>query len=254
MSRRPASVKLEIVAEPLPVLAPVEDLQKRDEAHAVAAMLSDSYKRRVVIQAREYGLKKAQAADNALALRLISPDPNRAADELSLSDLEASAMEGDGGKVLQRWEEVKALARRQVTEGYLGADCVQMTGLALDRAQFMALVDQYTADLLPRNEIERNLIRQMVTASLLQIRWQERMLQHVAWADYERKEDVYDFPRQSTADAIEQAASMADRFNRQYCRLVRMWQGMRRTPIVVQNLPGGQVNVGEQQINMQAGR
>jgi hypothetical protein len=248
---RPTPFRERIVPDPLPALPPVEDLQKRDEAHAVAAMLADSYQRRIVSIASGFGVSKKQAADDALAIRFVAPDPNRAPDELTLADMEALALEGDGGRVLERWEEVKAMARRQLAEGYLGGKSVEMKAMAIERAQFMALVDQYNADLQPRNEIERTLIRQMAMAYLMQIRWQERMLGHVDWADYERKKDEADSPYQKTADAIEQAASMAERFNRQYCRLVRIWQGMRRSPIVVQNL-GGQVNVGEQQINMQA--
>jgi len=52
-------------------------------------------------------------------------------------------------------------------------------------------------------------------------------------------------PRQSDAEAIEQAVMIADRYQRQFLRLLRTFQGMRRVLGTVV-MTGGQLNVAEQ--------
>ncbi|CAA9296837.1 MAG: hypothetical protein AVDCRST_MAG54-4924 [uncultured Actinomycetospora sp.] len=54
-------------------------------------------------------------------------------------------------------------------------------------------------------------------------------------------------PRQSDAEALEQAVLFADRYQRQYLRLLRTFQGMRRVLGTVV-MTGGQLNVAEQQV------
>jgi hypothetical protein len=60
-------------------------------------------------------------------------------------------------------------------------------------------------------------------------------------------------PRQSDADAIDQAAAMMERYNRIFLRTLRALCDMRRhgSPVIVQN--GGQMNVAQQQVNVAAG-
>jgi hypothetical protein len=57
-------------------------------------------------------------------------------------------------------------------------------------------------------------------------------------------------PRLSDAEAVEQAATMVDRFSRIFLRTLRALCNLRKaTPaVVVQN--AGQVNVGHQQVNV----
>jgi hypothetical protein len=57
-------------------------------------------------------------------------------------------------------------------------------------------------------------------------------------------------PQVSESDALNQAAAMADRFNKIYLRSLRALRDLRRwsPTIVVQN--AGQVNVAEQQVNV----
>jgi len=52
----------------------------------------------------------------------------------------------------------------------------------------------------------------------------------------------------SSAQAIEQAASIAERFQRMFLRAQRALQKCRRVSVVVQNAK--QVNVGSQQVNV----
>ena len=63
---------------------------------------------------------------------------------------------------------------------------------------------------------------------------------------------AWEMPYQSEADAVEQAAELADRFRRAYHASVRALRDWRRYPVIVQN--AGQVNIasdGGQQVNVQ---
>jgi hypothetical protein len=57
-------------------------------------------------------------------------------------------------------------------------------------------------------------------------------------------------PRQTDADALDQAAAMVDRFNRVLLRTLRALCDLRRHggPVILQS--GGQVNVAQQQVNV----
>ena len=57
--------------------------------------------------------------------------------------------------------------------------------------------------------------------------------------------------REYEAAAIEQAYKLADSYNRQFLRVLRQLRDLRRyAPVIIQN-NGGQVNVGNQQVNVQ---
>jgi hypothetical protein len=85
--------------------------------------------------------------------------------------------------------------------------------------------------------------------------WLQRLTERTALASIggerlAREEAKWQAPRQSDADAIEQAAEMMDRFNRIFLRTLRALRNLRRYagPVIVKN--AGQVNVGGQQLNM----
>ena len=63
-------------------------------------------------------------------------------------------------------------------------------------------------------------------------------------------DDTWNPPRVSDSDAINQAAAMADRFNRIFLRSIRALRDLRRysATVIVQN--AGNVNVAEQQVNV----
>ena len=47
------------------------------------------------------------------------------------------------------------------------------------------------------------------------------------------------------------AAAMHDRWSKTFVRTLRALRDLRRYQVVIQNAPGGQVNVGAQQVNVQ---
>lgn len=66
---------------------------------------------------------------------------------------------------------------------------------------------------------------------------------------------AWELPYQREADAVQQAAELADRFRRAYHASIRALRDWRRYPVIVQN--AGQVNIaadGGQQVNVQAER
>jgi hypothetical protein len=57
-------------------------------------------------------------------------------------------------------------------------------------------------------------------------------------------------PYQYEANAVDQAHRLADGYNRQFLRVLRQLRDLRRyAPVIIQN-NGGQVNIGEQQVNV----
>jgi hypothetical protein len=94
----------------------------------------------------------------------------------------------------------------------------------------------------------------MATAHAEYLGWLERLhaerQDRAVWTNIlERNTVQYEPPRISSAEAVEEAAAMAERFHRLFVRAVRTLRELRRfTPsVVVQN--AGQVNVGAQQVN-----
>lgn len=65
-----------------------------------------------------------------------------------------------------------------------------------------------------------------------------------------KAEGYWQPPRLGTAEALEQSAAMADRFNRLFLRTLRALRDLRRYagPVIVQR--AAQVNVGAQQVNV----
>ena len=64
------------------------------------------------------------------------------------------------------------------------------------------------------------------------------------------KNGCWNLPNIGESHAVEQASAMSDRYNRMFIRTLRALRDLRRhwSTVVVQN--AGQVNVGEQQVNV----
>lgn len=144
-------------------------------------------------------------------------------------------------RALERWQEVEQAALEELQSGNLAANSVMdpSSPNAWQRAQFMAIRRDLVEACQPRNGVERQLIDQMAIAQSAVFFWQQKM---IVWGSF------------SDNEPIEQAADMVDRFNRLYLRTLRALCNLRKVSpaVVVQNL-GGQVNIGEQQVNVAPG-
>jgi hypothetical protein len=162
----------------------------------------------------------------------------------------------DPDRAMARWEEIKRAALDELQSGHRAARAGE-TAIdgAWQRAQFLALRDDLAAEWNPRNGIEHQLLDTMAQAQTCYMRWLQTLTARTALSNIggdrlEKEEGKWQAPRQTDADAIDQAAEMMDRFNRIFLRTLRALRDLRRYsgPVFVQN--AGQVNVGGQQVNM----
>ncbi len=68
-----------------------------------------------------------------------------------------------------------------------------------------------------------------------------------------RQRGAWQPPRLGEAEAVDRAALMSDRFQRQFLRLMRAYRDQRRLLGAVVVAAGGQLNVAEQQVNFSEG-
>jgi hypothetical protein len=178
-------------------------------------------------------------------------------DQVSWIDLHIIART-DPDRSTARWEEIKRAALDELRTGHRAAKAVEVGTLnegAWQRAQFLALREELSAEWQPRNGIERQLLDTMAQAQASYLVWLNRLTVYTGLESCTNDRRIQDSgkwqpPRVSDADAIEQAGAMMDRFNRIFLRTLRALCDMRRhsNPVIVQN--GGQMNVAHQQVNL----
>lgn len=159
-----------------------------------------------------------------------------------------------GGGAL--WERVKQAARDELAVGKTGATAVEgYQARPFERAAYLAVWAALADGLRPRNGMERLLIDGMAEAWVMHLRWLTRHAQTDSLESYRIERDArqrgeWQPPRMSDAEAVDRAALMADRFQRQFLRLMRAYRDQRRLLGQVVVAAGGQLNVGERQINI----
>jgi len=144
-----------------------------------------------------------------------------------------------------------------------------INGRPYERAQFAALVLALRDALAPRNMLDELLIQQMASAYDLHLRWQtlavhrveegvwqgerdkRRTLEQLSPAQRERYQSDTGWlpPRIAETEALDQAVLMADRYQRAFLRLMKAYRDNRRL-IGALVVAGGQVNIGEHQVNV----
>jgi hypothetical protein len=157
-------------------------------------------------------------------------------------------------RVVALWARIKQEAREELASGHRAALALKHGSEPWERAQFLAIRDAFVEEWRPRGGIELALIDQMATAHSEYLGWLERLHAErrnraVRTIMLERNVAPYDPPRVSSAEAVEEAAAMAERFQRLFVRALRTLRDLRRyaPSVVVQN--AGQVNVAHQQVN-----
>ncbi len=193
--------------------------------------------------------------------------PEKEPEQVSWHDL-ANLMEHRPVHARAAWEHVKEAAREELRTGVRGARSVERHFSApYERAQYLVILEALREALGPRDGVEDLLVQQMAGAYEQSLRWQARAVErveHESWdgerarrrarenmtpAQRERDDANYGWipPRLSDAAAIDQAAMLADRYQRGFLRLLRTFRELRRVlgPLV---MTGGQLNVAEKQI------
>ena len=216
-------------------LDPSPERQRRDLAELAAA-------RRELVKAvtQQYdwylslwSLPPEEAeAKTRQALAVDHARPWQGADQVGWSDLEHE-LRADPERGQALWQAVKADAREELATGSRAARTLErpVSSRPYERAQFFAVLNALATALRPRDAVEELLVQQMAVAFELPLRWQALAVQRVeesvwegerdrrrAWEDLspaqrERhgRHEGWLPPRQGTAEAMEQAAVIADR-------------------------------------------
>lgn len=177
-----------------------------------------------------------------------------APDSISWHEL-GYAEESSPGTSVEIWTHIKQAARDELENGHRAADIVAGVLSPWVRAQFLALRESFIADWQPKGSVEMRLIDQMAQIYTQYEFWIQMAVQRSAVECQLQTDRIKKRGKwiSSTIDGnaeMEQAATMADRFNRLFLRTVRALRDLRRysPPVIVQN--AGQVNVGGQQVNI----
>lgn len=247
------------------------DRAARETAELVGSRreLADALTRQVDFLVAQ--LKRTPEEAVAEVRRPSSFDPlEHGPEQASWHDL-ARLAEGDPDAAQALWATLKAEARAELGTGLRAARTLErrLGGGPWERARYLALLEELDASLQPRDGLERLLAQQMASALEQQLRWQERAAQRVeeeawqgerdrrrAWerlapAQRERVGELDGWLPERLADAesVELAGRMADRYQRMFLRLAKALRDQRRL-VGTLVVTGGQVNVGERQVNV----
>jgi hypothetical protein len=155
---------------------------------------------------------------------------------------------------LEVWVSIQAAARADLASGHAGASAVLLAERSSpwDLAKYLARREAMMREWQPRNGIEETLIDMLCQAHAAYSRWMLVLSFRTGWPARELTEDEvkWELPRQDEAQALAQAAEMADRFNRMFMRTLRQLQDLRKSASAVVVQQAGQVNVGQQQVNV----
>ena len=152
------------------------------------------------------------------------------------------------------WNHLKRVAAEHLASGHNAAEALEYRSRPWDRAQFLALRQAFIDEWQPQGGIELALVDALAQAHTSYLFWLAEL--HVRSTLEVRRDDPTPFerdywqpPRMEAGAAIDQAAVMVDRFSRIFLRTLRALRDLRRYgPVVVHR--AGQVNVGQQQVNV----
>jgi hypothetical protein len=232
-----------------------------DEFGVLAGELAASFGRLVESYQEGYGLSAQEAVDRASESHPDSEEHARACPpgQVSWDDLRRLAAR-DPALALRRWEEVKEAAREEVRSGHRAARPLEVgESSAQGRARFLAVRAELADALRPRNALEQQLIDQLVQWQTLLWDWQEVPAGWALLAGQTprrvkgRPRGDREMARLTDAEAMAGAMAMVERYHRLYLATLRALREQRRLgpPVVVRR--AGQVNIGQQQVNV-AGR
>lgn len=169
----------------------------------------------------------------------------------------AAVAEASPEDSLTLWIRVREAADAELESGMRSAKVTGNKISPYEFAQFVAIRDAFADQWQPNGGIESAMIDMLTIAFSLQMYWssiahtravQIHNTQEKELGRYENK--GWKSPYQYEAEAVEQAHRLADGYNRQFLRVLRQLRDLRRyAPVIIQN-NGGQVNIGEQQVNV----
>jgi hypothetical protein len=175
-------------------------------------------------------------------------------DQVSWFDLDTVARH-DPEKARERWQQIKRAARLEVRDGHRAARALEgLDGSCWERARFLAVCAELADAWRPLNAQEQQLIDQLAQWQTLLWRWQETVRDYMQLSALGVKRALREggpgeLPRLSDAEALDRATAMVERCHRLYLRTLKALQDLRRRPSIVVRR-AGQVNIGQQQVNV----
>jgi hypothetical protein len=146
----------------------------------------------------------------------------------------------------QRCAEVKGQVLLELRSGHRAAKAMEGYGSnAWTRAQFLAVRRDLMEAWQPRNGVERQLVDMMAQAQTAHHYWLKTLTFRASCSSGRKRDDGrWEAETVEDAEAIRQAAAMAERFHGMSLRTLKALRDLRRqTPgVVMQN--AGQVNMG----------
>ena len=166
--------------------------------------------------------------------------------------------EADLRDALALWARIRETADDELESGNRASAVAGNRTEPYALAQFLAIRDSFADHWQPNGGIEAAMIDMMTISFSLQLYWTTIAHQRSVEIHDKQAKEIIKFetkgwksPYQGEADAIDQANRLADSYNRQFLRVLRQLRDLRRyAPVIIQN-NGGQVNIGEQQVNVQ---
>jgi hypothetical protein len=153
------------------------------------------------------------------------------------------------------WAKVRQAARDELASGGMAGQAIEgYHPRPYERAAFLAVREALADGLEPHNKMEWLLIDGMAQAWTLYLRWQDQQTdmnstEAIRAGRDSRQRDGWEPPRLGEAEAVDRAVQLADRFERQFLRLMKCYRDGRRLGVSM-TVQGGQVNVAEQQVVM----
>jgi hypothetical protein len=162
--------------------------------------------------------------------------------------------EKDAGLALERWEQIKEAAGKEIRSGFRAARVIEDSGGPMERARFGAVRAKLMEDWRPHTGTEQLLVDQLAQWQVLLWRWQEAM---TAWTNCAisdsrraKKGESYEMMRLSEAEALERATEKVEKIHRMYLRTLKALQELQRPRLPAAVGHAEQVNIGPVRISV----
>jgi len=173
-------------------------------------------------------------------------------DQVSWFDLNRLA-ERNPDQMVAVWSHIKSEAQRELACGQRTARALEWRGGPWQRAQFLAIRDNFRAGNPPQSGIESALVETAAEAFGDYLAWSEHL--HMLGStevESERRRVERDGEwtpmRLSYAEALEQSAKMAERAHKRFLQTVKLLHDLQRSSPALYVGHAAQVNVGQQQV------
>ena len=242
----------------LPARAPRAAAAQRGEVAAIVGEMARTHGSYVAYFEKHYKLSREEAIKRAEETTLTPEQQLNRLDEQPPDQISwytfDDATKLDPERAWDRWDRMKDEARDEYESGHRAASAVRHDS-PWERVQYLAVRDSFIEEWQPRGGLELSLIDQMAQTYSAWLRW----LAHyelLATADVATRERQindrgrYEEPKPYKHTIEERALHTADRFQRML-RSLRALRDLRRYSPQITIHNRGQVNIGEQQVNVQ---